>query len=261
MTILTKEQLIEKYNLKESQYDYEFKRSQKSNIHISKWLKRKFEFYHYTYGNKLNEIYETQRLIGSSYSDQEKMVWFSSDDQPPSTIIKMRVDQEDEKEWYRENHSKVQQTIKTISFHPKEMNEIYRFVFQRDSIDTINYIDSDFQKKQKEESFKGHFYEPIFANDYERFIDSTLGEDVSCWSYSKQSSVSIKHSLRLEKLVKAIWVEEKQINLPTRIIETPKADFQFPNYPLLSDLIKPFSKDADWKEVNLNNLINKIEVA
>lgn len=261
MTILTRDQLILKYNLKESQYDYEFKRSQKSNIHISKWLKRKFEFYHYTNGNKLIEIYETQRLIGSSYSDQEKMVWFSSDDHPPSSIITMRVDNEDEKEWYRENHSKAFKTSKTMTFHPKEMNGIYRFVFSTRDLETINYTNSTFQKKQKEESFKRHFYEPIYANEYERFVDSVINEDLSCWSYSKEHSVSIKHSLRLEKLVNATWVDEEELNLPTRIIETPKVDYQLPNYPLLSDLIKNFSKDADWKEVKELRIINKLEVA
>lgn len=37
-----KEKIIKKYNLKESQYEYELKRSKKKNIRIDKWLKNKF---------------------------------------------------------------------------------------------------------------------------------------------------------------------------------------------------------------------------
>ena len=55
-----KEKLIKKYNLKESQYEYELKRSKKKHIRIDRWLKNKFSnlVYSCEIANDLNEQFD-----------------------------------------------------------------------------------------------------------------------------------------------------------------------------------------------------------
>ena len=99
---MIKQELINKYNLTESQYKYELTRSQKSNIHISKWLKKKYEFYHYTSGSKLNEIFNSEKLIGCNISNQENMVWFSNDDYTPASTFNFKINNTNLKDWWKE---------------------------------------------------------------------------------------------------------------------------------------------------------------
>jgi len=264
---MIKQELINKYNLKESQYKYELTRSQKSNIHISKWLKKKYEFYHYTSGSKLNEIFKSEKLIGSHLTNQESMVWFSSDDYTPSSTFKLTLNNTDSMDWWKENHSKSQSKITKMTFHPKEMNGFYRFVFSNNTFDRVNYIGSDLQIAQKKQLFKkGHHYYPMYANDYERFVDSILGENLKCWSYSRENSVSLKHLVRLEKLIFDDDLDEtldncEELHLPPKLVEKDSIVFQCANYPLLTDIIKECTDDAEWKEVDYYHSCSKRKFA
>ena len=266
---MIKQELINKYNLTESQYKYELTRSQKSNIHISKWLKRKYEFYHYTSGSKLNKIFSSEKLIGCNISNQEIMVWFSNDDYTPASTFNFKINNTNLKDWWKENSLKKHTSLREMSFHQKEMNGFYRFVFFNNTFDRVNYIGSDLQIAQKKELFKkGHHYKAIYANEYERFVDTTLGEDLECWSYSKENSVSLKHSVRLEKLTFDEHVFDHEtfencevLNLPLRLVKKDSIVFQCANYPLLTDIIKECTDDAEWKEVDYYHSCSKRKFA
>jgi hypothetical protein len=200
--------------------------------------------YHYTSGKHLEKILRTNRLIASNFTSQESMVWFSKDEKPPSSILPIRIDNVLMKVWWERHCESVFYDHLNMTFHPKEMKDVYRFVYSIENSNIIPFVNSPlYQELKNNNKDGGSGWSILYENELEKFIDTSGCNNIEDWYYSTTSSVSL-HNARLEKLKDATWTHYNDLRFPVN--ETNNV--QSPNWNEMTRMIEN-DTSGHWLDV------------